>query len=126
MSRRETSSRNYILEQNINTARYARPGVIEGGYSSVTPEARKEIKKQGMHYLPSSVSLTGPTLVSGMEREFQGKKVTDEDLKNDVNRVFNEVKSTAQEFNTRGDLHAGSAIMGFLRVANVMAAQGAV
>ncbi|GMI14309.1 hypothetical protein TrVE_jg2170 [Triparma verrucosa] len=101
-------------------------GVIEGGYSSVTPEARIEIKKQGMHYLPSSVSLTGPTLVSGMERELRGKTVTDEDLKNDVIRVFKEVKSTAQEFNTRGDLHAGSAIMGFLRVANVMAAQGAV
>ena len=56
----------------------------------------------------------------------QYNTITDEQLKEEMDRVYHEVKNTATEFNTRGDLYAGSVIMGFLRVANVMATQGAV
>lgn len=100
-------------------------GVIEGGNSAVTEDGRKELKKQGIVHGPSTISLTGQALVSGLER-MQYNTITDEQLKEEMDRVYHEVKNTATEFNTRGDLYAGSVIMGFLRVANVMATQGAV
>jgi glutamate dehydrogenase (NADP+) len=40
--------------------------------------------------------------------------------------VYSEIKSTAREFNTRGDLAAGTNIASFLRIANVMLAHGSV
>ena len=40
--------------------------------------------------------------------------------------LFLEVKATAKEFNTRGDLNKGTDIAAFLRVANVMLVHGAV
>ena len=65
--------------------------------------------------------MTGPALSHAL-----GKDSTDADLKAEVDRVYNEVKSTAAEFNARGDYYAGSNIAGFLRVANNMMVQGAV
>jgi glutamate dehydrogenase (NADP+) len=43
-----------------------------------------------------------------------------------VSGIYKEVVATAKEFNTRGDLNAGANIAGFLRVADVMLAHGAV
>ena len=95
--------------------------VIEGGQSIVTPSARKLLKKRGMMYGPHTMTMTGPALSHAM-----GKHSTDDDLKMEVARVYNEVKSTSAEFNVRGDLYAGANIAGFLRVANQMMLQGAV
>ncbi|KAL3904278.1 MAG: hypothetical protein SGILL_010129, partial [Bacillariaceae sp.] len=95
--------------------------VIEGGQSIVTPSARKLLKKRGMMYGPHTMTMTGPALSHAM-----GKHSTDDDLKQEVARVYDEVKSTSAEFNVRGDLYAGANIAGFLRVANQMMLQGAV
>ena len=43
-----------------------------------------------------------------------------------TSEVFEEVKATAREFNTRGDLLAGTNISSFLKVANVMLSHGSV
>ena len=40
--------------------------------------------------------------------------------------VYDEIKNTAKEFNTRGDLNAGANIAAFLKVADVMLAHGSV
>ena len=64
---------------------------------------------------------TGPAIVHGL-----GANATDEQLKQEVGRVYREVKNTASEFNARGDLFAGANIAGFLRVANAMLLHGAV
>lgn len=40
--------------------------------------------------------------------------------------VYQEIKSTAKEFNTRGDLNAGTNIASFIRLADVMVAHGSV
>jgi glutamate dehydrogenase (NADP+) len=95
--------------------------VIEGGQSCVTPSARKLFKKRGMMYGPHTMTMTGPAISHVL-----GKNSTDEDLKKEVDRIYAEVKSTAAEFNARGDLYAGANIAGFLRVANNMLLQGAV
>jgi len=44
----------------------------------------------------------------------------------EAKRIFEEAKRTANEYNVRGDLHQGTNIASFLRVANVMAAHGAI
>lgn len=95
--------------------------VVEGGHGCVSPAARKVLKKRGMQYAPHTMTLTGPALVHNLEAS-----ASDENLQAEVARVYQEVKGTASEFNLRGDLFAGANIAGFLRVANVMMAHGAV
>jgi len=95
--------------------------VIEGGHSCVTPSARKVLKKRGILYGPHTMTMTGPAIVYGL-----GSNATDDDLKKEVDRIYNEVKLTAAEFNYHRDLFAGSNIAGFLRVANSMMLHGAV
>ena len=95
--------------------------VIEGGQSCVTPSARKVLKKRGILYGPHTMTLTGPAIVHGL-----GNHATDENLKKEVDRIYNEVKLTAAEFNSHRDFFAGSNISGFLKVANSMMLHGAV
>lgn len=95
--------------------------VVEGGQGCVTPKARKVLKKRGLQYGPHTMTMTGSAIVHAL-----GPKATDEQLKAEIARVYGEVKSTANEFNQRGDLFAGANIAGFLRVANQMVLHGAV
>lgn len=96
-------------------------GVIEGGHSAVTRDGRKALKKRGLMYGPHTLTLTGSAIVDVL-----GRDTTDEQLKAEVSRIYGHVKTTAQEFNARGDLFVGANIAGFLRVANVMMTHGAV
>ena len=95
--------------------------VIEGGQNCVTPGGRKVLKKRGLMYGPSSCTMTGSAIVQVL-----GEGVTDDDLSQNVKRIYMDVKDTAKEFNARGDLFAGANIAGFLRVANAMMMHGAV
>lgn len=95
--------------------------VVEGGHSTVTPEARKALKKRGLMYGPHTLMLTGSAIVHSL-----GVNATDEMLAENVHRIYQDVKRTASEFNARGDLFAGANILGFMRVANVMMTHGAV
>ncbi|MGK3740392.1 MAG: glutamate dehydrogenase (NADP+) [Bacillariaceae sp.] len=95
--------------------------VIEGGQSCVTPSARKVLKKRGLLYGPHTMTMTGPAITYSL-----GSGATDDDLKREVDRIYNEVKMTATEFNSHRDLYAGSNIAGFLRVAKNMMLHGAV
>jgi glutamate dehydrogenase (NADP+) len=96
-------------------------GVIEGGHSAVTPGARKVFKKRGLLYGPSNMTLTGASIVQAL-----GTGATDAALAEHVKRTYADIKTTATEFNARGDLFAGTNIRGFLRIANVMMTHGAV
>ncbi|OEU14704.1 Aminoacid dehydrogenase-like protein [Fragilariopsis cylindrus CCMP1102] len=95
--------------------------VIEGGQSCVTPSARKVLKKRGLLYGPHTMTMTGPAITYSL-----GSGATDDDLKREVDRIYNEVKMTATEFNSHRDLYAGANIAGFLRVAKNMMLHGAV
>jgi len=96
-------------------------GIIEGGYSAVTNDARKIIKKRGLMYGPHIMTLTGCTIHHSL-----GANASDEEFANEIGRIYRDTKNTAQEFHARGDLFAGATITGFLRVANAMLAHGAV
>jgi glutamate dehydrogenase (NADP+) len=95
--------------------------VIEGGQSCVTASARKVLKKRGIFYGPHTMTMTGPAITYSL-----GTGATDDHLRKEVQRIYNEVKLTAAEFNFHRDLYAGSNIAGFLRVANSMMLHGAV
>lgn len=96
-------------------------GVIEGGASAVTPEARLCLKKRGILYGPHTLTMTGSLIATEL-----GRGANDVLLAQEVSRIYKEVKQTATEFNKRGDLFVGANISGFLRVANVMLTHGAV
>jgi glutamate dehydrogenase (NADP+) len=95
--------------------------VIEGGHSTVSPDARKALKKRGLMYGPHNLTLTGSAIIHSL-----GANATDAMLAENVARIFQDVKRTSTEFNARGDLFAGANILGFLHVANVMMTHGAV
>jgi len=95
--------------------------MLEGGQGCVTPAARKILKKRGVQYGPHTMTLSGPAIVHSL-----GPYATDDDLKGEVARIYKEIKSTATEFNARGDLFTGANISGFLRIANQMVKHGAV
>ncbi|KAL7542568.1 hypothetical protein ACHAXR_011896 [Thalassiosira sp. AJA248-18] len=96
-------------------------GVIEGGHKNVTLEGRQALKSRGVMYGPHIVTLTGCNICHAHEHNLPGDTLEDE-----VKRIYNDVKNCATEFNARGDLFAGGSMVGFLRVANAMLAQGAV
>ncbi len=97
-------------------------GIIEGGYSTVIPEARKTTKKRGLMYGPHTLTLTGCTV----NRAIGGTNATDEEFAAEIARIYKEVKKTSSEFHARGDLFMGANIAGFLRVADSMLSHGAV
>lgn len=96
-------------------------GVIEGGHKNVTNEGRRALKSRGVMYGPHIMTLTGCNIVHA-----HGHNLTNEKLEEEVQRIYRDVKSTATEFNARGDLFAGGSMVGFLRVANAMMTHGAV
>lgn len=96
-------------------------GVIEGGYSTVTQEARKCLKKRGLLYGPHTLTMTGPAVVNGL-----GPHCSEKEFANEMKRIYKDVTNTAVEFHARGDLFQGANIYGFLRVANAMLSHGAV
>jgi glutamate dehydrogenase (NADP+) len=113
---------NDIDDRAVNTlADNGCQGIIEGGHNCVTPGGRKVLKKRGLLYGPYTCTLTGNAIVHAL-----GEGATDQEIKENVQRIYVDVKETAREFNARGDLFAGSNIAGFLRVANVMMMHGAV
>lgn len=96
-------------------------GIIEGGTSTVSQQARQSLKKRGILYGPHTLTMTGAHIVTSL-----GGNVTDDMLATEVKRIYTDAKTTAAEFNARGDLFAGANIAGFLRLANVMLRHGAV
>ena len=113
---------NTITEEVVNKlADNGCSGVVEGGYSTVTRGGRKVLKKRGLMYGPHTLTMTGSSIMNAL-----GPGASDDDFAAEVSRIHKEVKSTAQEFNVRGDLFTGATIAGFVRVANTMLNHGAV
>jgi glutamate dehydrogenase (NADP+) len=69
------------------------------------------------------MTLTGSAIVHSLP---DPASASDKVLAEHVSRIYKDVKSTATEFNMRGDLFAGANILGFMRIANVMMTHGAV
>lgn len=120
---------NAIDDDAVNTlADNGCMGVIEAGHMPSTPKAILAYKQRGMLHGPYKATLAaGGPIVNGVQLSaspIMTKDDLDKRLEDAAQRVFEKVKLTSQEFNVRGDLHAGANIAGFLKVAEVMNAHG--
>ena len=104
-------------------------GIIEGVRQSMTNVAAKEARKKGMLHGPYRATTIGASLFNGItiaNNPLQNGESIDDRVAKSVAAVYQEIKSTAKEFNTRGDLCAGANISAFLKVADVMLVHGSV
>ncbi len=104
-------------------------GVIEGAQAPCTAEAVQIFKQRGAAFAPYKATLACGGYLSGHQLErapLASLEELDSRIAEATARIFNEIKSTANEFNARGDLRVGADIAGFLRVGNVMLSHGAV
>lgn len=103
--------------------------IVEGVQQSTTNEGIVVAKKKGMLHGPYKATTVGGTLFNGMsisDNPLQGNETIDSRVENSMIAVYDEIKRTAKEFNTRGDLQAGANIASFLRVADAMLNHGSV
>lgn len=104
-------------------------GIIEGVQQTMSLDAITATKKRGMLHGPYRATTVAGAMVNGMSvanESFTTAEAMDQRIAQQMFQVYDEVKRTAKEFNTRGDLHAGANIAAFLRVGEVMLVHGAV
>jgi len=103
--------------------------VIEGSNMPSSPAAILAYKKRGLLFAPYKATLAVSAVATGgVLGEVPMKTVEELDASLDAMAacVYDKIKATAKEFNTRGDLNAGAQIAAFVKVADVMMAHGAV
>eukprot|EP00904_Undaria_pinnatifida_P010369 jgi/Undpi1/6462/HiC_scaffold_20.g08941.m1 len=103
--------------------------VIEGANGPCTKAAKNVFRKRGLVFAPHVATLAGSGIVSGLSlatNPLGAKENIHDRVAEQMAMVFNDVKATATEFNVRGDYGAGASISGFMKVADVMLAHGAV
>jgi len=110
-------------------AQHGCKGVIEGVHQGISNNGILALKKRNLLFAPYKAATIGSALINGYSIA-QNPLVAGETMEGRVDeaisRVFDEIKATGKEFNTRGDLNAAANIAAFLRVANVMMVHGAV
>ena len=89
--------------------------IVDAGYSPTTPEAIASLKKLGVAHCPFRATLAIGNALAYTSKEHQIIKadISDE-IDKEAARVFQEVQRTASEYNVRGDLDAGAAIISVL------------
>lgn len=95
----------------------------------MTTDGLAAAKKRNMMLAPARATSIGAVIFNGMEMEadpLKAGETIDSRVEAAVDLVFEEVKRTAKEFNTRGDLHVGANIAAFLKIADAMALHGSV
>lgn len=88
-------------------------------------------KKKGMMLGPYRATTVGAALINGHTlgtnpMHYTGGETLSNRIETSMNSIYEEIKATAKEFNARGDLHSGTNIAAFLRVANIMLSHGSV
>lgn len=104
-------------------------GIIEGIQQVMTDNAVLMAKKKGLAHGPYRATTVGASLLHGnaiANTPLQPGETLDMRVEERVSEVYEEIKRTAVEFNTRGDLVAGTNIASFIRVADVMFSHGSV
>ncbi|CBN74525.1 Glutamate dehydrogenase 1 (NADP-dependent) [Ectocarpus siliculosus] len=103
--------------------------VIEGASAPCTKAAKAVFRKRGLLFAPHVATLAGSGIVSGLAlatNPVGAKENIHDRVEEKMKDIFADVKATATEFNARGDYGAGATISGFMKVADVMLAHGAV
>lgn len=106
-------------------------GIIEGVNNAMLNEGISTAKKRGLMHGPCRATTVGASLMNGIAvteepLQLHAGETLDTRVRGVMEAVHDEVKSTAKEFNRRGDLHAGANIAAFMRVGDIMLMQGSV
>ena len=107
-------------------------GVFAARAGGVHAKALQNLKDAGIMFAPALACNAGGVVASGIEvTRLATAGMTQEEeflglIEDTIEDIYYEAVETAEEFNVPGDLHAGSVIAGFNRVAKAMQEQGHV
>lgn len=106
--------------------------IAEGANMPLTPAAVKAVKEAEIYYLPGKAANAGGVSTSALEMTQNAMfdswtfDEVDQELKQIMINIYQDISSAAAEYDLEGDLVAGANIAGFLKVANAMLDQGVV
>ena len=106
--------------------------VAEGANMPTTLDATEYLQENGVYFAPAKAANAGGVAVSALEMSQNSERLqwTFEEVDNKLNNImvniFNNLDTTAKEYDKEGDYVVGANIAGFKRVAEAMHAQGIV
>ena len=106
--------------------------VAEGANMPTTLDATEYLQENGVYFAPAKAANAGGVAVSALEMSQNSERLqwTFEEVDNKLNNImvniFNNLDTTAKEYDKEGDYVVGANIAGFKRVAEAMQAQGIV
>ena len=106
--------------------------VAEGANMPTTPDAVELLAKNGVLFAPAKAANAGGVATSALEmsqnsmRYFWSFEEVDEKLHTIMKNIYKNVSTAAKEYGMDGNLVAGANIVGFVKVAEAMRAQGVV
>ncbi len=106
--------------------------VAEGANMPSTLDATERFQKAGVLFASGKAANAGGVAVSALEMSQNAMRLSwtfqqvDQELKDIMNRIFENVSRTAEQCNAPTDYVAGANIAGFLKVAEAMMSQGQV
>ncbi|MBU2540839.1 MAG: NADP-specific glutamate dehydrogenase [Candidatus Omnitrophica bacterium] len=106
--------------------------VAEGANMPCTPEAVKVFLEKNILFGPGKAANAGGVATSGLEMAQDSGRLTwtfeevDKRLREIMVNIYKSAKEAAEEYGTPGNLVNGANIVGFLKVARAMMAQGLV
>ena len=106
--------------------------MAEGANMPSTLDATERFQKSGVLFASGKAANAGGVAVSALEMSQNAMRLSwtfqqvDRELKDIMNRIFENVSRTAEQCNAPTDYVAGANIAGFFKVAEAMMAQGQV
>ena len=106
--------------------------VGEGANMPCTPEAVDVFHQAEVIFLPGKAANAGGVACSGLEMAQNSQRFiwtfekTDNELKNIMINIYENINRAAEEYGLKGNFVAGANIAGFVKVADAMLAQGLV
>jgi len=106
--------------------------VAEGANMPTRAEAIEFFQKNKIPFAPGKASNAGGVLVSGLEMSQNSERLSwsseevDEKLHGIMTQIHDNAYAASKKYATEGDYVAGANIVGFVKVANAMVAQGLV
>ena len=106
--------------------------VGEGANMPATPDAVKVLQDNDVLFIPGKAANAGGVAVSGLEMAQNSQRLpwtfakVDDELKNIMTNIYNNISEAAEEYAAAGNFVAGANIAGFTKVADAMIQQGNV
>lgn len=127
------ATQNELDEENANCL--VKNGVLaiaEGANMPCTSDAIKVFKQNHILYAPGKAANAGGVATSGLEMSQNSLRLSwsfeevDQKLREIMNNIYYNVSKTAKEYGAEDDFVLGANVLGFIKVAEAMLAEGVV